>query len=67
VADLEDGHVQVMAMDSPYAMGYTAIGLIPSLVAEKLAPSLHLCRITLVDPSTMYLAENVKLVFPLLQ
>lgn len=67
VADLEDGHVQVMAMDSPYAMGYTAIGLIPSLVAQKLAPSLHLCRITLVDPSTMYLAENVKLVFPLLQ
>lgn len=67
VADLEEGRVQVMAMDSPYAMGYAAVGLTPSLIAGELAPSLHLCRITLVDPATMYLAENVKLVFPLLQ
>lgn len=67
VADLEEGRVQVMAMDSPYAMGYAAVGLTPSLIAGELAPSLHLCRVTLVDPSTMYLAENVKLVFPLLQ
>lgn len=67
VADLEEKRVQVMAIDSPYAMGYIALELVPGLLAGELPPSVHTSPLTLVDPENMYLAENVKLVFPLLQ
>lgn len=67
VGDLEEGRIQVMAMDSPYAMGYIALGLVPGLMSGEMPPSVYTSAFTLVDPRNMYLAENVKLVFPLLQ
>ena len=74
VADLEDGAVTVMALDNPYAMGYLALrkareGV--ALTAEQLSagysPDPIVVDALLADQQNMYLPENVKQVFPLLQ
>lgn len=58
--DLEDGSVLVMALDNPYAMGYVAVSQM-AVSAEVSVPTL------LAEVSNMYLPQNVKQVFPLLQ
>ncbi len=63
--DLESGSVQAMIFDNPYAMGYMSIEKAKDL--ETLSPSVHTCTPSLIDTETMYLMENVKQVFPLLQ
>lgn len=67
VTDLESGLIAAMAMDSPYAMGYQALEKAQLLSQGDLPPSLHTVAPTLIDLKNMYLAENVKQVFPLLQ
>lgn len=59
-ADLEDGSVLVMALDNPYAMGYVSVSQLHGS-AEVAVPVL------LAEISNMYLSQNVKQVFPLLQ
>lgn len=65
--DLENGLVQAMLIDNPYAIGYLALGHARQATHNELGPSVHTCASTLIDPSNMYASENVKLVFPLLQ
>ena len=64
---LEKGWSSALAMDNPYAMGYVAIEKAQQLAEDALPPSLHLCDATIIHTDNMYLSENVKLVFPLLQ
>lgn len=71
--DLEDGSVTVMALDNPYAMGYLAMvqmleGISSfALTGGASAPDPISVGVLLADQSNMYLPENVKQVFPLLQ
>lgn len=58
---LEVGYVRAIAMDMPYAQGYQAVMALGGEGGETLSP----CR--LVTRENMYTAENVKLMFPLLQ
>ena len=67
VRDLERGWVSVMAMDSPYAMGYLAVEKCHLLADNPQAEGSHACEVTLIDSENMYGSENVKMVFPLLQ
>lgn len=67
VTDLESGLVQAMIVDNPYALGYVALQKALLANEESLQPSFFTCASTLIDLSNMYLSENVKLVFPLLQ
>lgn len=66
VDDLENGWVDAMALDSPYAMGYLALGR-----ARELAATGHASGATsdvlIATIDNMYLSGNVKQVFPLLQ
>ena len=66
VPDLEDGLVSAMALDSPYAMGYLALYRVQTLATEGSADN-ALTDVLLATPQNMYLSENVKQVFPLLQ
>lgn len=65
--DLESGCVSALVMDNPYAMGFVAIEKARQLSQGLLVPSLHTCVPVLIEPQNMYLSENVKMVFPLLQ
>ncbi len=67
VSDLEEGRVQGMIMDNPYTMGYLAMDIAPEVSNASMQPAFHPCDVTLIDLSNMYLIQNVKLVFPLLQ
>lgn len=61
VAWMADGIVDALAMDTPYAMGYTALKM--ALAGERKA---CLLPYRLVVKQEMYTAQNVKLMFPLL-
>jgi len=65
--DLEGGLVSGLVVDNPYAMGYIALEKARMLANGNLPPSLYACEMPLIDRQNMYLIENVKLVFPLLQ
>ena len=64
---MEDGLLQAAAASSPYAMGYTAGTMLGLLPGDQFKPSLRLVALRLVTPETLYDAENVKEMFPLLQ
>lgn len=64
---MEDGLLQAAAASSPYAMGYTAGAMLGQLHSAQLKPSLRLVALRLVTPETLYDADNVKEMFPLLQ
>lgn len=66
VSDLENGLTEVMALDSPYAMGYLALGKARALSRGEQAEN-AVTGVLLATRENMYLAENVKQVFPLLQ
>jgi len=63
---MEQGLLQGLVADDPYALGYMAGALLDSLRTGELKPSLHLAPQRLVTPDTLYDPENVKLMFPLL-
>lgn len=63
---MEQGLLQGLVADDPYALGYMAGALLDSLRTGELKPSLHLVPQRLVTPDTLYDPENVKLMFPLL-
>ncbi|MEG0639788.1 MAG: hypothetical protein RR824_07070 [Clostridia bacterium] len=66
VSDLENGYVEALAFENPYALGYIALTrAAKSAIAAK--AELFRCPGVLVDVQSMYDAENVKAVFPLLQ
>jgi len=65
--DLEGGLVSALVVDNPYAMGYIALEKARLLANGNLPTSLYTCEMPLIDRQNMYLNENVKLVFPLLQ
>jgi len=65
--DLEGGLVSALVVDNPYAMGYIALEKARLLADGDLPPFLYVCEMPLIDRQNMYLIENVKLVFPLLQ
>ena len=67
VALLEQGLLQGVVADNPYSLGYLAGRLAEDARKGKLAPSLHMGPMRLVTPDTLYDAEHVKLMFPLLQ
>ncbi len=67
VADLESGAVDVMALDNPYAMGYLALAEAKQASAGDVSPKTIRVEALLADRENMYLPENVKQVFPLLQ
>ena len=64
---LERGLVSAFTADNPYAMGYLAAEKARLLTMDQLSPSLFASSAPLIDIQNMYLHENVKLVFPLLQ
>lgn len=66
VADLEDGLVDAMALDSPYAMGYLAL-LSARRQADGGQAESTLAAVLIATRDNMYSAENIKQVFPLLQ
>lgn len=59
---IEEGLLQGVVVDSPYAMGYIAGQLLARGAAE-----LRYSPMKLVLPDTLYLAQNAQLMFPLLQ
>ena len=58
---LESGQVEALAAVNPYAMGYSAL-----LTAAAPRPEKLDIPFKLIDLTSMYLPENVKIVFPLL-
>jgi hypothetical protein len=64
---MEEGLVQAVAVSSPYAMGYTAGNMLRLMQNGELKPSVSLVSLRLVTPETLYDADNVKEMFPLLQ
>lgn len=67
VYHLEEGHVHALTMNSSYAMGYRALNQLRFASTSSKESSPIYCPPSLIDLQNMYLDENVKLVFPLLQ
>lgn len=65
VDDLESGLITAMVLDSPYAMGYVALNTVLTLRQTGAADNAFV-RVLLASQDNMYLSENVKQVFPLL-
>ncbi|MDD3337088.1 MAG: hypothetical protein PHI98_16520 [Eubacteriales bacterium] len=63
--DLEEGVIDAMALDSPYAIGYLALYQAYGL-ANGDSVSNDYAKVLLATRENMYLSENVKQVFPLL-
>lgn len=63
VALLASGAAEGLVMDMPYAQGYLAVAALHGSAMSDVVYSPS----RVVDRETMYLSENVKLVFPLLQ
>lgn len=67
VALLENGLVRGLVMEMPYVQGYEAIALLHAVRLQENGTRRLYTQSRIVIPETMYSAENVKLVFPLLQ
>ena len=66
VDDLETGIVAAMALENPFAMGYQAFDLARRVSLGERDVSAR-TQVLLATPDNMYLSQNVKQVFPLLQ
>lgn len=64
---LEDGLVQGLVMEMPYAQGYQAVQTLHAIRQNENAERSVYTESRMVTAETMYDAEVVKLVFPLLQ
>ena len=67
VALLQSGQVAGVLMDMPFALGYLAVSTAYELAAGREAPRAVFAPSRVVTPETVYLAENIKVMFPLLQ
>lgn len=66
VTTLEEGWAEGLLMEMPYAQGYLAVTAASK--TKEARPETHVTAPSrVVTKDTMYLSENVKLVFPLLQ
>lgn len=65
--DIESGEVPVMLLEKPYAMGYLSMQKAADSIREEAKVEAITVSVLLADASNMYLPENVKQVFPLLQ
>ena len=63
---IEEGKLEGIVADDPYAMGYIAGSLLDDVRLGLFKPSLHKSPMRLMTVQTMYDAANVKLMFPLL-
>lgn len=63
---MEEGKIEGIVADDPYAMGYIAGSLLDTIRLGEFKPSLHKSPMRLVTAQTLYDAANVKLMFPLL-
>ncbi|NLC33325.1 MAG: sugar ABC transporter substrate-binding protein [Clostridiales bacterium] len=63
---MEDGVLEGIVAEDPYAMGYIAGGLLDDIQLELFKPFLYKIPMRLVTAQTLYDAANVKLMFPLL-
>lgn len=66
LALMEEGRLDGVSADDPYALGYIAGSLIDDMIKDSDKPFLRLSPRRLVTRDTMYEAANVKLMFPLL-
>ena len=63
---MEEGSLSGIVTDNPYALGYIAGNLLNDIHLGEFKPSLHYGPMHLVTLKTLYNADNVKLMFPLL-
>ncbi|MCL2812109.1 MAG: hypothetical protein FWD25_09535 [Clostridia bacterium] len=67
IALLQSGRIAGVLMDMPFALGYLAVSTAYELSMGKETPPMVFAPSRVVMPETMYLAENIKVMFPLLQ
>jgi len=67
VSLLQGGRIAGVLMEMPYTMGYLAVTTAYELATGKEVPRVVFAPCRVVTPETMYLSENIKLMFPLLQ
>jgi ribose transport system substrate-binding protein len=64
---LESGQVDAMVLGMPFAMGYLGVQFSVSALSGKSIPGSYYTESRVIDRENMYLPENQKLAFPLLQ
>jgi len=64
---LENGQVDAMVLGMPFAMGYLGVQFAMQTLSGKEIPSWYFTQSRVIDSENMYLPENQKLAFPLLQ
>ncbi|MCE5342492.1 MAG: substrate-binding domain-containing protein [Eubacteriales bacterium] len=64
---MENRQVDAMVLGMPYAMGYLGVQFAATALAGGKIPTLYYTESRVIDLSNMYLPENQKLAFPILQ
>ena len=64
---LENGQVDAMVLGMPFAMGYLGVQFAMQALGSKDIPDWYFTQSRVIDSENMYLPENQKLAFPLLQ
>ena len=64
---LESGQVDAMVLGMPFAMGYLGVQFAMQALSGKDIPDWYYTESRVIDRENMYLPENQKLAFPLLQ
>ena len=64
---LESGQVDAMVLGMPFAMGYLGVQFSIKALSGKSIPGWYYTESRVIDKVNMYLPENQKLAFPLLQ
>jgi ribose transport system substrate-binding protein len=64
---LESGQVDAMVLGMPFAMGYLGVQFSIAALSGKSVPGWYYTESRVIDRENMYLPENQKLGFPLLQ
>lgn len=64
---LESGQVDAMVLGMPFAMGYLGVQFSIKALSGKSIPGWYYTESRVIDKENMYLPENQKLAFPLLQ
>ena len=64
---LENRQVDAMVLGMPFAMGYLGVQFASQAIAGKEIPARYGTESRVIDLDNMYLPENQKLVFPMLQ
>jgi ribose transport system substrate-binding protein len=64
---LENGQVDAMVLGMPFAMGYLGVQFATQALGGEAIPLLYHTQSRVIDRENMYLPENQKLAFPMLQ